>query len=270
MNMNTDKLSLTFLVISLLFLGFLLVPIINLIVVNTPKALLHALFRRDIMRPIWLSFYTGMFTVFLSIIFGTPLAYLLATKQFKAITVVDAIIDLPILLPHVVSGIALLLVLGRQGIIGQPLLSHLGIQFTRTLLGTIAAQFFVSAPFYIRSAQEGFKSIDPELRKVARSCGAPPVRVFSDIDLPLCARSMFTGAILTWARAISEFSAVLIISYHPFVAPTLVYYKLLTRGFYAALVPAALLLIISLIIFAALKVVQTRSFWSYSTQSGQR
>lgn len=257
-----DRLSISFLFFSILFLGFLILPLINLLKANPLAALINGLFKLEIMRSIGLSLYTGMITAVLSVIFGTPLAYLLATKKFPGKEILEAVIDIPILLPHIVSGIALLLIIGRYGLIGRPL-SFLGIRFTGTLLGTIIAQFFVSSPFYIRSAEEGFKSIDPKLRKVARCCGATPFKAFLEIDLPLCARAMFSGAILTWARAISEFSAVIIISYHPFVAPTLVYEYFLTKGFYASLVPAALLEIISLGIFAFLKVIQTRSFWSY-------
>lgn len=260
---KVDRLSLSFLLFSLLFLGFLLLPLSVLLVSNPLKSLINGLFSKDIMNAITLSLYTGMLTALLSVLFGTPLAYLLATKKFPGREFLEATIEVPILLPHIVSGIALLLIIGRYGLIGRPL-SFLGIRFTRTILGIIAAQFFVSSPFYIRSAEEGFKSIDPELRNVARCCGASPFRAFLGIDLPLCARAMFSGVILTWARAISEFSAVIVISYHPFVAPTLVYEYFLTKGFYASLIPAALLEIISLGVFALLKVIQTRSFWSYS------
>lgn len=258
-----DRLTISFLFFSILLLIFLVVPLINLLQVNSLGKLLNGFFKQEILQAIGLSLYTGMITAVLSVLFGTPLAYLLATKKFPGKEFLEAIVEIPILLPHIVAGIALLLIIGQHGLIGRPL-SFLGIQFTRTILGIIAAQFFVSSPFYIRSAEEGFKSIDPNLRKVARCCGASPSKTFLEIELPLCARAMFSGAILTWARAISEFSAVLIISSYPLVAPILVYEYFLTKGFYASLIPAALLEIVSLGIFALLKVIQTRSFWSYS------
>ena len=133
------------------------------------------------------------------------------------------------------------------------MLKNIGIYFVDTLWGIVLAQFFVSAPLLIKSALVSFRSIDDAIIKVARSLGASPLRVFADIELPLAMRGINTGAILCWMRAISEFGAVIILTYYPYTAPVLIFIKFTTEGLRASKPISALLVLITLVIFLAIK-----------------
>jgi molybdate transport system permease protein len=140
---------------------------------------------------------------------GTPLAYLLARRQFRGKMFVDMLIDLPTVLPPTVAGVALLVALGRRGIIGETLDSW-GIQIAFTTTAVVLAQLFVSAPFYIRTVKAGFEAVEPVYEGVASTLGASPLRTFWKVTLPLAWPSIVAGAILCWARALSELGATLI------------------------------------------------------------
>ena len=139
---------------------------------------------------------------------GTPTAYLLARRRFPGRALVDAIIDLPIVLPPVVGGLALLLLLGRQGPVGGPL-AGAGIDVAFTTAAVVLAQMFVAAPFYIRAARAGFESVDQRLEAVSATLGARPWRTFRRITVPLALPSLAGGAVMAWARALGEFGATI-------------------------------------------------------------
>ncbi len=145
---------------------------------------------------------------------GVPLAYLLARCQFKGRQLVEAIVDLPLALPHAVAGVLVIVAYGSRAPIGS-LLAQAGLAIEDRLAGVVLAMAYVSAPFLIDSAKDGFKSIDPMLEHVARTLGATPLKVFAYISLPLAWRGIATGALLSWARAISEVGALLIVAYYP-------------------------------------------------------
>lgn len=140
--------------------------------------------------------------------FGTPLAYILARKRFPGHQLIDTIVDLPIVLPPAVAGIALLMAFGRRGILGG-WLEEVGVTIPFTTLAVIIAQIFVAAPFYIRSARGGFNRIEPGLEAAAADLGARPWRVFWTITLPLARPGLAAGAVLAWARALGEFGATI-------------------------------------------------------------
>ena len=139
---------------------------------------------------------------------GTPTAYLLARRRFPGRALVDAVIDLPIVLPPVVGGLALLLLLGRQGPVGGPL-AGAGIDVAFTTAAVVLAQMFVAAPFYIRAARAGFESVDQRLEAVSATLGARPWRTFRRITVPLALPSLAGGAVMAWARALGEFGATI-------------------------------------------------------------
>jgi molybdate transport system permease protein len=156
-----------------------------------------------------LSAITSTVTLAVAIMVGTPLAYVLARKQFPGKMVVDMLLDLPIVLPPTVAGVALLVLLGRRGVIGDTLeASGLDIAFTTTAV--VLAQLFVSAPFYIRTVKAGFEAVEPVYEGVASTLGASPLRTFWRVTLPLAWPSVVAGSILCWARALSELGATLI------------------------------------------------------------
>jgi molybdate/tungstate transport system permease protein len=165
---------------------------------------------------------------------------------------VEGVIDVPIVIPHSAAGIALLMVFGREFFLGRAF-DSIGIRFTGSVAGIVIAMLFVSVPFLIDAAREGFESVDPRLEKVARTLGATHWQTFWKISLPLAWRGILAGAIMMWARGISEFGAVLILTYHPMVAPILIYERFETYGLRYARPAAVLLILICLFIFAALR-----------------
>ncbi len=156
-----------------------------------------------------LSAITSTIALLLAILFGTPLAYLLARREFPGKTVVDLLVDLPIVLPPTVAGVALLVAFGRRGVLGGEL-DALGIELAFTTTAVVMAQLFVSAPYYIRTVKAGFEGVSPEYEGVAATLGAGPLRVFWRVVLPLSWPSVLAGAILCWARALSELGATLV------------------------------------------------------------
>ena len=156
-----------------------------------------------------LSAITSTITLVIAIMVGTPLAYLLARYNFPGKAVVDMLVDLPIVLPPTVAGVALLVALGRRGVIGATL-DDAGIRIGFTATAVVLAQIFVSAPFYIRTVKAGFEAVEPVYEGVAWTLGASQWRAFFRITLPLAWPSIVAGAILCWARALSELGATLI------------------------------------------------------------
>lgn len=162
-----------------------------------------------VLDALYLSAVTSTFTLVIAVITGTPLAYLLARRDFPGKFIVDMLIDLPIVLPPTVAGVALLVAFGRRGVVGEHL-DDAGVNIAFTTTAVVLAQLFVSAPFYIRTAKAGFESVEPVYEGVASTLGASPLRAFWRITLPLAWPSLVAGAILCWARALSELGATLI------------------------------------------------------------
>jgi len=160
----------------------------------------------DAMR---LSAITSTIALVIAVLFGTPLAYLLARRDFPGKVVIDVLVDLPLVLPPTVAGVALLVAFGRRGVLGGEL-DALGIELAFTTTAVVLAQVFVSAPYYIRTVKAGFESVSPQYEGVAATLGAGPLRVFWRIALPLAWPSVLAGAILCWARALSELGATLV------------------------------------------------------------
>ncbi|MBI2761775.1 MAG: molybdate ABC transporter permease subunit [Chloroflexi bacterium] len=155
-----------------------------------------------------LSLMTSALTLMIVVALGTPLAYVLARSRFPGKRILDTLIDLPIVLPPVVAGVALLMAFGRRGVFGGDLRA-LGVELAFTTKAVILAQVFVSAPFYIRSAKAGFQSVDVALEQMAYTLGVSRVRTFFRVTLPLALPAVFGGAVLCWARALSEFGATM-------------------------------------------------------------
>ncbi len=156
-----------------------------------------------------LSFASTAAVVCLAAILGTPLAYVLSRYEFRGKRLISLFIELPIVMPPAVAGLALLLTFGRRGAIGA-LLADAGILIPFSIFAVILAQFFISAPFYIRSAQVGFSSIASEIEDAARVDGAYGWLMFWYITLPIAWRALIAGMILSWARALGEFGATML------------------------------------------------------------
>jgi molybdate transport system permease protein len=188
---------------------FLLLPLVALLLRVSPSDVLANLVDREVAQAIGLSIGTTLTTTLLVIGFGTPVAHLLARRRFRGRAVVDTLIDLPMVLPPAVAGIALLIAFGRNGLLGQYLSdAEIEIAFTRTAV--VLAQTFVAAPFYVKAAIAGFAGVDQELEQAAALDGAAPMQIFRHVTLPLSWASLMGGAVMTWARALGEFGATII------------------------------------------------------------
>ncbi len=233
---------------------FIILPVLSLLFSESPETLFETAKNPVVVNAIFLSCYTAFLATLIALIFGVPLAYVLARKNFPGKNVVNAIIDIPIVIPHTVAGIALLTVFSSNGIVG----GNVGIRFVDAIPGIVVAMLFVSAPFLINSAREGFESVDPKLENVSRSLGASPLKTFFKISFPLASRNILTGSIMTWARAISEFGAVIIIAYYPMIAPTLIWDRL-SYGINYSRPVAVILILICLTVFIALRIISGRN-----------
>lgn len=205
----SNRTDLLLVVASLPMLLFLLVPVAALLLRVTPASLLANLFDPTVAQAIGLSMGTTAVTTCSTILFGTPVAYVLARRRFRGRAALDTLIDLPMVLPPAVAGIALLIAFGRRGIIGEHL-AVLGIEIAFTQVAVVLAQLFVAAPFYVKAAAGGFEAIDHDLEQAAALDGAGPLQIFRHITLPLAQTALVGGAVMTWARALGEFGATII------------------------------------------------------------
>lgn len=163
----------------------------------------------QILDAIRLSVLTTALTVVFTVLFGIPLAYIFARWRFRFKQVLIVLVELPIVLPPAVAGLALLLTFGRRGTLG-PLLEDFGITLPFSTAAVVMAQTFVAAPFFIRSAQVGFQGVPRELEDAARVDGANSLQLFFLITLPLAGRALTAGLALCWARALGEFGATIL------------------------------------------------------------
>jgi len=186
-----------------------LIPIVMLFTRISPQAILENLGERAVLQAIGISFKTTLISLSLILLLGTPLAYLMGRHQYRYKKLLDTLIDLPTVLPPAVAGVALLMTLGRRGLIGG-WLDDLGIEVAFTTAAVVIAQIFIAAPFYVRSAALGFAGIDPEIEQAAQLDGASRWQVFRYVILPLSRFALLSGAMMSWARALGEFGATMI------------------------------------------------------------
>lgn len=237
-----------FAVIGALLLLFIAMPIVVTVALERPSSMLATLGDPEVRSAIGTSFGAALISTAISCLAGIPLAYLLARTEFKGKSIVQSIIDVPIVIPHTIAGITLLVVFGRAGIFSDQM-SALGLHLEDSLLGIVLAMMFVSAPLVVNSAREGFERVDERLENVARTLGASRGDAFLTVAIPLSLSSILTGAIMSWARAVSEFGAVIIIAYFPKAIPTLIYERNLHSGLSESLPLAAMLIVIVVGIF---------------------
>lgn len=190
-------------------LGLLILPIATLVLTSSPGELARGLAHPLASAAISLSLKTTLLSLLIVIAFGTPLAYWLARSEGRLNAAMQAAIELPIVLPPAVLGVALLLAFGRAGVFGSGL-DALGISLPFSVAAVVIAQVIVCAPFYVQAARVGFQAVDDDFSLVARTLGASPARAFAHITLPLASPGMLTGAALAWARALGEFGATLL------------------------------------------------------------
>ena len=191
-----------------LLLLFLLLPVLGLVSTTSADDVRAGLAHPLVLPALELSVMTTSVSVVLVVLFGTPLAWLVARSERPLARGVESALKIPVVLPPAVAGLGLLLAFGRQGLFGGALAAHgLGVPFTSAAV--VLAQLFVSAPFYVEAAISAFRRLDPDLVVIARTLGARPAAVLFRIALPLAAPGLISGAALSWARALGEFGATL-------------------------------------------------------------
>jgi molybdate transport system permease protein len=192
-----------------LFALFLGLPIVTLVARAILDGSLKVAFASPVvLDALWLSLLTTAASLVITASFGLPLAFVLARRKFRGKGWLEAIVDLPIVLPPSVAGLALLLVFGRRGLLSAPF-ELLGIAIPFTTIAVILAQTFVSAPFFIRSARTGIAGVDPDLEDAARVDGASESQLFRAITVPLASAGLAAGLVMSWARSLGEFGATI-------------------------------------------------------------
>ena len=239
-------------VASSLLLLFLAVPIGKLIGAGGVDGARQLFSDTELRQALGLTAFTATAATVLGVLGGTPLAWLLARRDFRGRAVLAAVLDLPLLIPHPVAGIALLLLLGRESALGGAMLAA-GLRVVGTPLGIIAAMLFVAAPLFISGAREAFARVEPRYEAVARTLGDSPLQAFLRITLPLSRRGLIASAVVMWARAVSEFGAIVVLTYNPKVASVLSYDRFTSFGLREALPVAAVLALLALIPLIALR-----------------
>jgi len=192
-----------------LFALFLGLPIVTLVArAILDGSLVTAIASPVVFDALWLSLVTTAISLVITVSLGLPLAFVLARRQFRGKGWLEAIVDLPIVLPPSVAGLALLLVFGRRGLLSAPF-EILGIAIPFTTIAVILAQTFVSAPFFIRSARTGIAGVDRDLEDAARVDGASERQLFRAVTMPLASAALAAGLVMTWARSLGEFGATI-------------------------------------------------------------
>ncbi len=249
---RTEPLSLAFAVFGGIVLLFIVAPLISMFVRCSPGELAETARDAEVRNSIWLTLWTAMAATVIFAVAAIPFAYLLARKNFPLKGLVTGIIDLPIVIPHSAAGIALLGVISRGTLLGKAA-DKMGFSFVGSAAGIMVAMAFVSIPYLINSARDGFLAVPVRLEKAALSLGASPLQVFLTVSVPLAWRAILSGLILMWARGMSEFGAVLIIAYQPMITPVLIYERFTSFGLKYARPVAVLFILVCLIFFITLR-----------------
>jgi molybdate transport system permease protein len=236
--------------------AFFILPLVGLVVRSPWRDAIGALTAPETVEALKLSLVASLSATAFGLVLGVPLAWLYARVSFPGRDLLRALTTLPMVLPPVVGGIALLLAFGRRGLFGSWLDSTFGITLPFTTAGVVMAETFVAMPFLILTVEAGLRSIDRRYEEAARALGAGRWRVFTRVTLPLIGPSLFAGAVLCWARALGEFGATITFAGNfPGVTQTmpLAVYLLLETNQEASFILSLVLLLVSLAVLVGLR-----------------
>ena len=251
MNKN-NSFSIMFFLMGTPLILLLILPVSNMFMSSPPALLLETIKDKEVLEAIFRSVSTSLAAAVISFLFGTPLAYLLARKKFLGKQVIEGLIDLPMMIPHPVIGIAILSISGRDHPIGK-MLAHMGVQIMGSITGIIVVLTFVGLPFYINTVKAGFEAVPTRLENASRTLGAGMFATFMRVTFPLTWKSMMLGMVMCTARAISEFGAIVVVAYHPMTAPVLIYERFTAYGLKYSQPVAVWLIMISLVLFVCMR-----------------
>jgi molybdate transport system permease protein len=250
--------------IVLTYLLFIVLPIIAVFLRINPYQVSAQLQNRQIINAVELSLFTSAIAAIVSLLLAVPTAYFMATKKFPGKAIIDTLIDLPIVLPPAVAGVALLYAFAPKGILG-PILNRLGLIIPGSTIAVILAQIFVASPFILRSAKTGFENLDQDVINSAKILTGSRLRVFFTVILPLTARAITSGIMMTWARALGEFGATLMFAGNlPGITQTmpLAIYILINSDPQAGVMLSIILIAIAFAILIIIKLLEQKKFGS--------
>lgn len=235
-----------------LVLLFIVAPVVNIVLATEFNDIVKAAGDKAVVSSIWLTIFASIAATTLFATLSLPFAWLLARRKFPLKRLVSGLIDLPVVIPHTAAGIALLGVISGNSAAGR-FAGLFGFDFVGHPAGIVVAMAFVSLPFFINAARDGFSSVPVRLEQAALNLGASPARVFFTISVPLAMRHIISGSVMMFSRGMSEFGAVVIIAYHPMVAPVLIFERFSSFGLQYARPVAVLLIAISVIFFLIMR-----------------
>jgi len=236
--------------------AFFILPLLGLLIRSPWQDVFTALSAPETIEALKLSLVASVSATAIGLLFGVPLAWVFARVEFPGRDLLRALTTLPMVLPPVVGGIALLLAFGRRGLVGSWLDSTFGFTLPFTTAGVVMAEAFVAMPFLIITVEAGLRSMDRRYEEAARALGAKRWRVLTQVTLPLIGPSLFAGAVLCWARALGEFGATITFAGNfPGVTQTmpLAVYLLLETNQEASYILSLVLLLVSLAVLVALR-----------------
>jgi molybdate transport system permease protein len=241
---------------------FVAIPLAALYAHLSPGRFAAAIGSPSALAALRISLLTTTVSLALTLLLGTPLAYVLARGRFPGRDLVDAVVDLPIVVPPAVAGLALLFVFGRYGL-AAPALGALHVRLAFTTAAVVLAQLFVGAPFYVRAARAGFTSVDAVYEEASATLGMGPLRTFARVTVPLALPALAGGAVLAWARALGEFGATIMFAGNlPGVTQTLplaVYLGLESGEIDLAAALAVVLVTVALAVVVAARALERRA-----------
>ncbi|MCA1916893.1 ABC transporter permease [Methanospirillum hungatei] len=240
---------------------FYTLPLLSLFLRITPEEFINTIYEPNVQSAILLSLVTATTATAIIVILGTPLAFLNARVDYSGRKFVETLIDIPIVLPPSVAGLSLLVLLGRRGLLGSTL-SEMGITIIFTTLAVIIAQVFVAGPLYIRQAKSAFAMVDPVFESASRTLGAGPIITFIKVTAPLARTGLISGIIISFARAIGEFGATIMVAGNlPGKTQTmpLAIYGFMQSNLTASIALSIVLIAISFVILVLIRILSGKS-----------
>jgi len=243
-----SNIQLVFIFFGGLVLLFIVAPLAGMFLATSFSDFSETIKDKEVTNSIFLTLSVSFCSTLVFAFFGIPLAYILAKKTLPFKTLINGIIDLPIVIPHSAAGIAILGFISRDSIVGK-IGTNFGFDFVGHPAGIALAMAFVSVPFLIHSAKDGFAAVPEKYEKAALNLGASPTRVFFSISLPLAWKNIVSGLVLMFARGMSEFGAVVIVAYHPMITPVLIFERFGAFGLKYARPVSVVFILVCLVFF---------------------
>lgn len=234
--------------VSVFVILLMVVPVTLLFFSLDRETLIDGIKDREVIGSVLLTVECGLVATLLGLLSGLPLSYILARSKSWVRKYIEPLIEVPIVIPPIVAGVALMYLFSGNTLLGK-FLHALGISVLSSRLGIVVGMYFVGVPFIVKSTIAGFSGINEKYEKMAMSLGASPWRVFFTVTLPMNFRSIVNGSILMFGRSMGIFGTVFIIAYYPKTIPVMVYERYTATGLLTALPPALLLVVVSLLLF---------------------